>query len=297
MIGHDEKGLMVGTVLFAAVGLIFCIYQAYRSFAKGKRIKNSPTSDIGELTEGTRRIKGTITERGEKFRAPMTGRPCVYYEFMVSQQTQNGAEAIIHDKTIAHCHVDDGTGVASINLDGAELVLDNELHESSGRRNPASPRLEALLKRFGKSSKRLWFNLDLLYTETILEVGDELCILGQAKVVKGNVWFKASSGQPLIVSDKSARMLLENSTDTAVRYAWWAFAWLFFLGLAICWVLNPMDDSRPETSVKTSFETKYDESLRASKTLIDDVNLLLKKHEERRRPVKSTPNDFHLLKK
>ena len=103
MIGHDEEKPPVFTVLVSAVGLIYCIYQAYRSFAMGKRIKNTATSDIGELTEGTRRIKGRITERGKKFRAPMTGRPCVYYEFKVIYSAQNGDGMIIHDKTIARC--------------------------------------------------------------------------------------------------------------------------------------------------------------------------------------------------
>ncbi len=203
-----------------AVGLgIYCIYQACRSFAKAKRIKNTPTSKIGELTDGFREIKGRITERGKKFTAPMTGKPCVYYEFTVTENVdEGGRQTIIHDKTIARCHVDDGTGEASINLIGTEFGLDTARHESSGFLNSASPKLEAILARYKKSSKGWVFNKHLEYTETILEVGDELYILGPANVVKGNVWFKASSGQPLIVTDKSERMLLENCTTKALLY-------------------------------------------------------------------------------
>ena len=217
MIEYQKIGISV-SMIAVPMG-IWCICQARPFFAKAKRIKNTPTSKIGELTEGTREIKGRITERGKKFRAPMTEKPCVYYEFTVTQKAgDDGASTIIHDKTIARCHVDDGTGEASINLDGAELVLDTVRHESSGTLNSASPRLEAILARYKKSSKGWVFNRDLQYTETILEVGDELYILGPANMVKGNVWFKASSGQPLIVTDKSERMLLENCTTKALLY-------------------------------------------------------------------------------
>jgi hypothetical protein len=288
-----QKTVISLSVIAVPTG-IWCICQARSFFAKAKRIKNKPTSKIGELTEGTREINGRITRGDEKLQSPMAGKPCVYYSFTVSQDKgEAGWELIICEKKSTRFYLEDGTGTAAIEIDGAELVLDTDRHESSGSFNSASPRLEAILARYKKSSKGWVFNKTLHYDETILEVGDELYILGQAKVVKGNVWFKASSGQPLMVSETSGWVLRKRWIDTAVRYTCGGFASfaLFLLG-AVFWVLNPMDDSRPETSV----ETKLEESRRASKKLRDDLDLLIKEHEERRRPVKSTPNDFHLLK-
>ena len=237
MIEDKKAAFAVIMISSAAVGYgIYCLYQACRYFAKVKRIKNTLTSEIGELTEGTREIKGRVTERGKKLRAPMTGKPCVYYEFTVTQNAgEDNASTIIHDKPIARCHVDDGTGAASINLNGADLVLDAVRHESSGVLNSASPRLESILARYKKISKGWVFNKKLQYTETILEVGDELYVLGPAKVAKGNVWFKASNGQPLIVTDKSERMLLENFTTKALLNTFGAV--MLLVGVAVALIM------------------------------------------------------------
>lgn len=165
---------------------------------------DTPTGKIGEVTDGWWEIKGRIAPKRKKGRlitAPLTGKRCVYYEFTVTNHDGEHSSTLIHDEKKVAWYLADDTGTANIDLDGAELVLDTDLHEQSGMLNPASPKLKAILAKYKKSNKGWVFEKPLSYMENILEVDDELHIFGLAKVVKGNVCFKASSGQPLIVSD------------------------------------------------------------------------------------------------
>jgi hypothetical protein len=233
----------ISMLILAVAAEMILILLACRQFGKAKRIKDTPTSKIGEVTNGWREIKGRIVAtKGKEQRlitAPLTGKECVYYEFTVTHTYSSGQSGsttatIIHDKKNVEWHLADDTGTANIDLDGAELVLDTEREESgTGMLNPASPRLEAILAKYNKSAVERVFGFDkafdkaLEYKETILEVGDELYILGPAKVVKGNVCFKTISGQPLTVSDIGERALVK-------RYEWEAL--LYTLGAVLALV-------------------------------------------------------------
>jgi tetratricopeptide (TPR) repeat protein len=187
-------------------------------FVAANRIKDTPTSQIGGLTDGFREIKGRIDKGDKKLHSPMSGKWCVYYAFAVTESSNDSSKEIISDKKSTRCYLDAGTGTAAIELDEAELVLDVDHHDKSGTFNSASPKLETILKRYGKNSKGLLFNKELQYEETILEVGDELYVLGPAKMVKGTIGFKAIRGQPLIVSDKSERDLLQTNDSKCFQF-------------------------------------------------------------------------------
>ena len=199
-------------------GGIAAIYEAYRQHVAANRIKDTPTSQIGGLTDGYREIKGRIAKGDKKLQSPMTGKQCVYYSFTVAESHQDGDKEILCDKKSTRFYLKDGTGTAALEIDGAELVLDVDHHDKSGSFNAASPKLEAILKRYDKSSKGLLFNKNLKYEETILEVGDELYVLGPAKMVKGSICFKAIRGQSLIVSDKSERDLLQKHDSKSFQF-------------------------------------------------------------------------------
>ena len=102
-----------------------------------------------------------------------------------------------------------------IDLNRVELLLDNERHETSGFLNPASSKLEAILKKYKKSSKGWVFNKSLEYKETVLEVGDEVYVLGPVTVAKGIRRFKGNGWPALIVSDKSERDVRRHYSNSA----------------------------------------------------------------------------------
>jgi len=208
-----------------AIGFeVYFIVQAFRRSGWAKRIRDTPTSRIGDVRGGYQEVKGRLVapERGRMLKAPLTGKRCVYYEFTVTETTGGSdggsTRTIIQDKRNAGCQLDDGTGVANIDLTGAELALDTDRHEKSGFLRPASPKFDSVLAKYNKRSKGLLFNKDLEAKETVLEEGDRLYVLGPAKIVKGRVTFRASGGQPMIVSDKSERDLLAQCNTKAAGY-------------------------------------------------------------------------------
>lgn len=193
-------------------------YGGYREFIQAKRIKDTPTSQIGGLTDGYRGIKGRVVRGENNLKSPMTGKQCVYYAFTVADTAYaDGEKVIICDEKSTHCYLEDSTGTAVIELDGADLVLDVDHHDKSGSFNSVSPELEAIVESYGKSTKGVLLNKQLTYKETIVEVGDELHVLGPAKVDNGNIFFKAAGGASLIVSDISQPDVFDRDNRKALE--------------------------------------------------------------------------------
>jgi hypothetical protein len=207
--GNEIYYALAGTTL--GVGLFF---EAFRKFGIAKRIKNTPTSKIRALTNGYREIAGRITKGKSTLKAPMSGKRCVYYSFVVTEGSggQEHERVLIRDEKRIRCSIYDGTGSADIDLNRVKLLLDNERHETSGILNSASSELEATLKKYKKTSKGWVFNKSLKYKETVLEVGDEIYALGPVTVNKGIRRFK---GHGLIVSDKSERDVRQHYSNKA----------------------------------------------------------------------------------
>ena len=187
---------------------------ARRQHAKVKRIKDTPISAIGGITDGNRKIIGQITERHETVTAPLTGTRCVYYDFTVWERVGRNEgrdvhDVIIRDTKIVDCCVDDGTGAAIVDLEGVELVIDTDHHKTSGPFNAASHQLEAILEKYNKTSKGWVLNKKLHYVESLLEIGDELYVLGPATVTEGDIYFQSVREQPLIVSDYRESYVLD----------------------------------------------------------------------------------------
>lgn len=210
----DVPGFLAISLIAVAVEGYF-IFEICRRRGMAKRIKDTPTSKIGEITDGYREIKGRVVaaDQTKMLKAPLSGYECVYYEFEVTEPREGGDRTVVSDVKTAPWDLDDGTGVASVDLEGAKLNLDTDRHGRSGFWKPHSPKLEYALAKYNKSGKGWVFSKNLEYNETILEEGDRLYVLGPATVAEGRVCFKASGDQPLIVSDKSERDLLAEQKD------------------------------------------------------------------------------------
>ena len=281
-------------------GGIAAIYGAYRQLVAAKRIKDTPTSQIGGLTDGFREIKGRIVKGDKKLHSPMSGKQCVYYTFTVTESHDDSSKEIISEKKSTRCYLDDGTGTAAIELDRAELVLDVDHHDKSGTFNSASPELEKILKRYGKSSKGLLFNKELKYEETILEAGDELYVLGPAQMVKGSICFKAVRGQSLIVSDKSERELLQKHDSKSLLYA---LSGVILLVIAAACLANP--DSAAELLARSNGAADsgaprngntLDDSIRESQRVIEESRQRMHELNQRMEKMKEENKAYELRK-
>jgi len=169
--------------------------------------------------------------------SPYSGVPCVYYRFKVEEQrhrvsgkgrTNTYWATVIDDKEFAKCGVDDDTGTIVVDLEKANLVLDRDAHARSGLFSAAPPELEETLNnRYGHSSKGFIFNRRMRFAETVLEVGDEIYVLGDVTVTGGGEWRITKREHPLIVSDKGER-------GATRRYRWQAIlSWLGAIVVAV----------------------------------------------------------------
>lgn len=138
---------------------------------------------LRELPEDTHgRVIGQARAIGEQLTGPLTGRACVYYVAMVEEQRSTGRSS--YWKTVASetrgvpFMIDDGTGRAIIDPNGAQVALDFDGNSKSGTFNNADPVQEAFLARHGQKSEGWVFNKTLRYREAMIEIGETISVLG-----------------------------------------------------------------------------------------------------------------------
>jgi len=226
-------------MLYAIIGLVVALletlllYKAIRNTRRARLLARLPWSKIGQLQPGPVKVQGRALAVGGTLRSPLSGRECVYYHFQVQEKRQRGGpfpptrgaywKTVINDVQDVPWALHDGTGSATVRLDSAELMLDPDADERSGFLNSARPELEETLRqRYGHSSVGLIFNRALDYSETRIEEGDALVVLGTAREVPGGGWELVRGDAPLLVSDKGLAGLLASYRGAA--FLWWCLA-------------------------------------------------------------------------
>jgi len=156
-------------------------------FSAGARLKRQLRAakpwSLAELPEDTHgRVIGQARALGEQLQGPLTGRPCVYYIAMVEEQRSTGRST--YWRTIASetrgvpFMLEDGTGRAIVDPNGAQVALDFDGNSKSGTFNNADPVQEAFLAKHGQKSEGWVFNKTLRYREAMIEVGETVAVLG-----------------------------------------------------------------------------------------------------------------------
>jgi hypothetical protein len=165
------------------------------------------------LQPGLVKVQGRVFALHDLLRGPLSDRECVHFHFQAQEKRHRGGapphgggsywKTVINDTQFAPCAIDDGTGSATVRLKSAELVLHPGETERSGFLNSARPELEEVLsERYGYSSVGLIFNRTLYYSETRIEEGDDLLVLGTARETPDGGWELVRGGGPFLVSDK-----------------------------------------------------------------------------------------------
>jgi hypothetical protein len=191
-----------------------------------KLIESAPMCKADELITGLAKMKGKIIAMDEEdlLTSPMSKTTCVYYRFLVQEERtrtvtsyQNGRNVtrterywhtVVDDIQTVPSAVQDKTGEAMVELREAELTLE-AMQATSGTFNSLPANLERMLqKRYGVSGKGLIFNKNMRYTETVLEPGAKVFVVGDCKIKKsGNASFYKGDN-PLLVTDKNEEELV-----------------------------------------------------------------------------------------
>ncbi|HEY7158237.1 MAG TPA: GIDE domain-containing protein [Gemmataceae bacterium] len=190
-------------------------YFAIRTQRRSAVLAETPFSKVERLGRGPRqlcKVRGRVFAQEELIRSPLSRRDCVYYRFTVQEQrthhSKHGAHTtwvnVVDDKQSIAVHLEDDTGAVSVPLDEAEVVLKSAQSQKSGMFNDPPERLRRLLsERYGRSTKGLLFNKSMRYTESVLEDGANVIVVGEADKDRNGMVFHKNEQVGLIVSDKS----------------------------------------------------------------------------------------------
>jgi hypothetical protein len=233
--------LLVGLGATIVEGVL--IYFARRHGRRAGLIEHAPPAKAGNMGPGLAKLTGQVVAIAGTVDGPLTNTPCVYYRFKVEEKvTQyHGHGASSHWKTIVNdvqsraCAVQDESGIVGVNLREAELLLEPDAQAKSGFLNDAPPALERTLARYGKTSKGWIFNKTMRYTETRIDEGDSLFIVGDAQQTPGGNWEFVKGDDLFLVSDRGESELVAQYRGYAL---WcWVGATLVLVGLLAAAVL------------------------------------------------------------
>jgi hypothetical protein len=187
---------MVETLAIKIVGaiaaLILSVLTLPKLFGRKARLRRKLRSaerrairDLADVGRGPHRIAGMVVADTPLI-APLSGRPCVFYETRVIRAVGLGLDPwdvtyqVAVEKRCVPFLVDDGTGSAVVDAGHAELLLGTDVDRWSHGRDADPPAESAFLARFGQRRRGLLFEKRLHFTESIIEVGERIAVMGSA---------------------------------------------------------------------------------------------------------------------
>lgn len=211
--------LLLGAALVAVVAYAALVRSKARS-ALADLIHETKTTKVDKLRPGLMELEGKIASvSGQLLRAPVSGKACVMYRFLVEEQVSSGSGK--HRKTRWVSRIDekrqvgfvlhDGTGGVEVDFTKGELFLGSDQGGRSGFLNDATPEFDRALRERGQSSTGMVMNRTLRWSEMYLEVGDPLYALG---TYDGRRVTKGSDGI-LVVSDQGQTTVLQRIAGEA----------------------------------------------------------------------------------
>jgi hypothetical protein len=154
---------------------------------KLRKAQQRAIRELAESSKGPRRIAGMVVAIDEPLIAPLSGRPCVFYETRVVRAIGWGVDRwdieyrVAFEKRSQAFLVDDGTGTALVDPARAEMLLGMDVDRWSFNDDADPVRENAFLARFKQRRRGLLFEKRLHFTESIIEVGERIAVAGTAR--------------------------------------------------------------------------------------------------------------------
>jgi len=180
-----EGDLRVPLLCLAALGGgIFVFFSGFRTWRRMRLIQDTPTSAVRSMALGRAELHGRAAEKGELV-APFTGRPCVYYRYLVEEEVRSSRRRRrwrTLEKGSSEAwpfYLDDGTGRALVDPRGATLDLPRDYRAVDP---PLTGPAGAFLEERGIRTRGfLGFRKRLRLTEWHIAPGEEIYVLGVAR--------------------------------------------------------------------------------------------------------------------
>ena len=207
---------------------IIAIFWAYVSYLSYRKTRDTPTEEIRNLNQGYKEIKGKVVVLEKILESPLSNAPCVYYEFKVEERQPGGRlmryktlrdsgggsqfwKPIIDNKGVSKFGVDDGTGLAEVDIVQASLELKSKHRSRSGILNPLDDIQVAALEKYVKKPEGslLSKHSRLRFYEKFIKEGDELYVLGDVESRGNDAILMTKKENFLLVSDYLEEELIE----------------------------------------------------------------------------------------
>ena len=217
---------MIGLLLLI-IGLLLSIwfFSKYKDIKKISDLMSSTqTSSIENLVDGPTEICGIVSKCESPSISPWGKQKCVYYNFHVEidreGEESNYWETYVSDEKTNPFFIEDSTGRVIVDTSNVEFVLKADKFSKSGGflfGNEPDPYLEQLLhSKYGRKTRGFIFNKKLRYTETTLELGENVYIFGDATRL-GDNWIMKDGVMPLIISDKGGAVIENKHTRQVTK--------------------------------------------------------------------------------
>lgn len=173
----DVSGGSAVMVLVILAAVVFvCWY-----FSKDQRIKRElaaaqrwPIAELPDSTLG--RIVGAAKPIGEALTSPLGGRKCIYYLTVVMTGGKY-PKVVAREERSMPCVIEDDSGSAIVDVEGAEMVLGEDSVTSSGTFDNATENERAFLTRNNQAPTGTVLNR-LVYRESTISVDETIAVLG-----------------------------------------------------------------------------------------------------------------------
>lgn len=168
--------------LLASGFAAFALISARKNFIKSRLIEDMPTSLIRSASQGYVELVGLATLKGQGLKAPLSGRPCLWWRYKIERHQKSGKSSswktVEKGVSKSDFFMDDGSGICRIEPAGAEIsCLHKKIWYGHSRTPPTAtikapkPGLLNRLQPFLNSGR-------YRYTEFLIREGDPLYLLG-----------------------------------------------------------------------------------------------------------------------
>ena len=133
---------------------------------------------VGRFPDGEAgRVVGTVRAHQRRLLAPLTGRPCVYYEVIVEQVTLSGLRLCFVECDTVPFVLEDGSGRGIVEPRGAEVAAAFDHTAEITEFEQATPEQAAMLARNGRAGER---TATLQFREALIVEGERVTVVGTA---------------------------------------------------------------------------------------------------------------------
>ena len=241
--------------LFALPGVAVLAYGLREGFV-GYRLHATDPTPIGDLANvsGPVEVAGTARTHDGTLDAPLTGTPCLAYEWEVTERRRDSDgdttwTTIASGGSSVPFRVDDGTASVLVDPTDADLRL-AEAHETyvgSGERPPETvrafverePAVDAEYREFSVGPFDLSAGNARRYTESRLDPDEPVYVYGEPTYAPGEsrevgqVNARIEGGRPFIVADGTESEATRRVLLRAVGFVAFGLLWLGFVAVFV----------------------------------------------------------------